>query len=64
MTELVIKTEPFPDDFFYVCYNCSIDWLKHIIDVTLIDNYFSFWAWIKIAILCFIFTFYFFKHEN
>ena len=38
----------------YVCYNCSIDWLKHIINVTFIDNYFCFWAWIKIVIICFI----------
>ena len=44
----------FSQKCLYVCYRCSIDWLKHIINVTFIDNYFYFWAWIKIVILCFI----------
>ena len=51
MTQSIIQSEHFPKDFFYVCYNCSINWLKHIINVTFIDNYFCVWAWIKSAIL-------------
>ena len=41
----------------HVWYNCRIDWFRHIINVTFIQNYFCFWAGIKIVILCFIFTF-------
>ena len=43
----------------YLCYNCNIYWFKHILNVAFIDNYLCFWAWMKIAILCFIFTLYF-----
>ena len=32
-----------------VSRDCSIDWLKQIINVTFIDNYFCFWAWIKLS---------------
>ena len=50
-------TWTFSQGVLYVCYNCSINWLKHIINVTIIDNYFSFCVWIKMIILCFILTF-------
>ena len=36
MTESKIHSKPYPKDF---CMNCSIDWLKHIINIAFIDNY-------------------------
>ena len=47
----------------YVWHNCSKYWLKHIIDVTSIYNYFCFWAWIKIFRFCFILVFCLFKQK-
>ena len=57
MTQSIIQPDPFSIVFCIFVYNCSIVWLKRIINVTCIDNYFCFWTWIKTIILCFILTF-------
>ena len=62
MAESLFQLNFFSWGLLYIWYNCSLDWLKHFIDVTFIENYFSFLAWIKSVITWFIFSFYLFKH--
>ena len=57
MTESIIQPEPFHKHLCIFDIICSIEWLKHIINVIFIDNYFCFSVWIKSATVCFTFTF-------
>ena len=50
--------------FLYIWFNLSIDLIKYIISVALINNRFCFWVRIKDDILCCITTFYFFFFLN
>ena len=52
-------TQTFTKRFSYVWPDCIINWLKFILNITLIDNSFSFWGQIKqswfvsLSLLCF-----------
>ena len=57
-------TQLFSLIYLYFCLNHTIDWVECIFNVFAINDCFCVYVWIKGAILCFIFVYYYFNFKT